>query len=743
MSRVCSRALTTTLCSLGSLFCGAQTVPTVSGDCDGDWSVDSAEVAVFAQCSAGSESSLPPGCQCVDFNADAQVNLLDFAELQTLFTGTQFLSVDLGSDMDDGTEVRHVTWHADGFGQTNRNLMGAADKLSYLLGVRFRLPDVDQNDRFVYARLVLPGTGDGVITSGVLLRVVGADQDSVAPFHVVPPSYLPKTSTSTPWDVPANWPEPNAELTCMPLRRFSPDIAPIINEIVARPGWGSGDYGKTLALVVEDRGSGGVNYVACSDYRDLAPSCPGVVAQPVLELYRTVRSTFIGKELLTRPTDHSVAIHALSLLSLEAYVEAGVVPGEPALETPVWLYPAETPIAITLDGLAPDTQYFYRLRYRMPGQRTFETGPERTFRTARPAGSVFSFVVQADSHVQSLTVPGLYRLALENQLADGPDFHIDLGDTFNSELYTGRNALDFEEAVQRHLDQRALLDRLSHSTPLYIALGNHEGEQGWRLNGTADSLAVWAANARKSTFPLPVPDGFYSGNATPAEFVGLRENYYAWQWGDALFVVLDPFWYTMRKPHGVGTTPGSGDNWDWTLGREQYDWLRDTLEGSPATFKFVFTHHLTGGVNTYGRGGIEAASHALGGCGSFEWGGEDPTGEYVFDEKRPGWGRPIHQLLADTGVTILFHAHDHVFVRQELDGVIYQACPQPGDSTYSQGFYLQGGYAAGDKVNNTGHLRVTVAPESVSVSYIRAYLPGDGPNGEIAYTYTLAPYTHR
>jgi hypothetical protein len=40
-------------------------------------------------------------------------------------------------------------------------------------------------------------------------------------------------------------------------------------------------------------------------------------------------------------------------------------------------------------------------------------------------------------------------------------------------------------------------------------------------------------------------------------------------------------------------------------------------------------------------------------------------------------------------------------------------------------------------VENSGHLRVSVTPTKLSVSYIRAYLPGDGPNGQAAYSYSV------
>ena len=102
--------------------------------------------------------------------------------------------------------------------------------------------------------------------------------------------------------------------------------------------------------------------------------------------------------------------------------------------------------------------------------------------------------------------------------------------------------------------------------------------------------------------------------------------------------------------------------------------------------------------------------HFWGGHGSFEWGGEDLSGMYVFDAMRPGWGSPIHQLLVDNGVNIFFHGHDHVFAKEELNGVIYQECPRPNDAIYGLGMYT---YPHADRVSNSGHLRVTVAPGAV------------------------------
>jgi hypothetical protein len=197
-----------------------------------------------------------------------------------------------------------------------------------------------------------------------------------------------------------------------------------------------------------------------------------------------------------------------------------------------------------------------------------------------------------------------------------------------------------------------------------------------------------------------------------------------------MFVVLDPYWYTTSNPHGEGA-----DNWSWTLGDTQYQWFQQVLENSTAMFKFVFSHQMVGGLDHYGRGGIEAARHFVSGDPSFEWGGEDPEGNYIFDARRPGWDRPIDQLMAQYHVAIWFHGHDHLFAKQDLEGIVYQECPRPSDAEYGLG--AGSDYVHGDILPDSGHVRVTVAPTQVTVEYVRAYLPGDGPNGEIAYSYTI------
>jgi hypothetical protein len=289
---------------------------------------------------------------------------------------------------------------------------------------------------------------------------------------------------------------------------------------------------------------------------------------------------------------------------------------------------------------------------------------------------------------------------------------------------TGKYRGDSPEKL--YVAQRYYLGLLCHSAPLFFVLGNHDGEPGGRDRSRTGALVL-----RKAYFPNPVPDGFYSGNRREEPGAGLLEDYYAWEWGDALFVALDPFWYSGR-PRRDET-----DNWHVTLGSEQYRWLKKTLEGTKAAFKLVFVHHLAGGSNHDGRcrGGIEAAP-------LFEWGGRDADGRDAFAKKRPGWPMPIHQLLVRNHVDIVFHGHDHFFARQELDGVVYQLVPQPGAEERGRvGVAGSYGYTHGDILSSPGHLRVRVSPQELCIDYIRSRLPADerrrGRNREVAHSYTI------
>lgn len=470
-------------------------------------------------------------------------------------------------------------------------------------------------------------------------------------------------------------------------------------------------------------------------------------------------ATIVNAEFLTIPTDTGVTVTVGMATDQEAYVQYGTTPGSyPNSTAPATFAAANGPLRIALSGLQPDTKYYYRLRYRTASTTgAFASRGERSFRTARPRGSSFVFTVTADPHLDINTDPTLLTRAMANLAADQPDFHIDLGDIFMTDKmadtvagvpaqYGGgpisQSSVDLRASIFRNFFELAC-----HSVPYFYTLGNHEAEYGYLFNAATDkqnNIPAWNLKARKAYYPAPTPNSFYTGNGTPKDYtggtLGLLEDYYAWEWGDALFIVLDPFWNTTTNPNQ------SNDAWNWTLGKTQYDWLKATLQNSSARYKFVFMHHIVGGTTTLAdgvttnvaaRGGTEVA-------GFYEWGGKNSDGSDGFAAHRSGWDMPIHNLLVANKVNVVFHGHDHLYGYQTLDGMVYLECPQPGTANYvTLGSAGDGKYTQGVLLPNSGHIRVTVAPGQALAEYVRSYRTSDENatihNRDVSHSFTMAP----
>lgn len=538
-------------------------------------------------------------------------------------------------------------------------------------------------------------------------------------------------------------------------------------------------------------------------------------------------STLVGS-----PTDRAVVISVLSAKAAQGRIEYGTWAADLNRRTEPFALVSGVPLHVDIAGLSPNTQYAYRVALRAAGDADWRPQASGSFRTARPTGQAFTFTVQGDSHperIGRMYDPDLYTRALINVAADKPDFHFLMGDDFSIERIIesgppqGDRTRDAVNAV--YASQRSFLGIVGKSTPLMLVNGNHEQAAKYLLDGSANNFAVLAGKARTAYYPLPAPGGIYTGNSKAVEHVGLLRDYYAWEWGDALFVVIDPYWHSDvavdneggkkapqrdagRGAGGRGQERGAGqpgennreakrrarvndaggdqaeqpanrqgkgnrDLWQITLGDDQYAWLHATLTQSKAKFKFVFSHHVSG----TGRGGVEVAPY-------YEWGGQDrrgggggggggrnrqgaaedaqpeqqpapaQRGVARFFQARPMWEKPIHDLMRDAGVTIFFQGHDHLYARQELDGVIYQSCPNPADPTFTA--FNREAYQSGNIFANSGHLRITVnAPDAkdassrsddaptCKVEYIRAARPGDeaehGKNGSIVHSYIVKP----
>jgi hypothetical protein len=429
---------------------------------------------------------------------------------------------------------------------------------------------------------------------------------------------------------------------------------------------------------------------------------------------------FICNELLGRPTSNSITVNLCANKDLDVFVEYGTRPATYTNQTPASTFQNNTPFNIVLNNLQPGTMYYYRVRYRITKSTDFAARAEHSFTTAKLKGTAFTFAIQADPHLDSNSNPAVYALTLQNILSQRPDFLLDLGDTFMSEKISRPTQ---DTITFRHLLLRSYYDLICHSIPLYLVIGNHEGELGWLLDGTANNLAVLASNTRTKYYPNPLPDAFYSGNTVSEQFVGLRQNYYAWEWGSALFVVLDPYWYTKKKP-----------DWGWTLGADQYNWFKNVLRTSKAQFKFVFAHQLVGGNGTDGRGGSEYVDF-------FEMGGRNQDSTWAFDANRPGWEKPIHALMLENNATVYFHGHDHFYGKQDKDGIVYQEVPQPSLKNYTNISAAQYGYVNGVLIPSRGYLLVTVSDTTTKVEYIRTYLPSEEStqrhNKDVSHSYTI------
>jgi hypothetical protein len=470
--------------------------------------------------------------------------------------------------------------------------------------------------------------------------------------------------------------------------------------------------------------------------------------------------------ILGRPTSDSVSIHALAGEGTAVFAQYGEMLGNYSGRTTIVESSVDNVADISIEGLKSNTRYYYRLSYRGPEDTTDQPGEEHSFHTQRSKGSTFSFGVQGDSHPEAfyrtgmgarMFHPDLYTRTMEQVASDQPDLYFMLGDDFSisllgmADFFAGdRDQLNQRVVDDVYLNQRNFLGHMANSTALFAVNGNHEEARRAFLGTPLHDLAVFAGRARTRFLPLPTPDHFYTGNPEPVPGIGLLRDYYAFTWGDALFVTIDPYWHSPVQVGnsgggmGMGTwsTPpsselqaeyenvvaGAQDRWASTMGDQQYQWFKETLEDSDAKYKFVFAHHVLGG----GRGGIERAT-------DFEWGGHSADGTWEFDERRPDWELPVHQLMVKHGVTIFFQSHDHLFVRQELDGIVYQSVPVPADDLYTG--RNKDAYLTGDILDNSGYVNVTVSPERLEVDYIRSYMPkdevGGRRQGEVAFSYMV------
>jgi hypothetical protein len=352
-------------------------------------------------------------------------------------------------------------------------------------------------------------------------------------------------------------------------------------------------------------------------------------------------------------------------------------------------------VEIKLDELEPSTRYHYCVRAsdEQTGQECREF--RGSFHTQRQRAESYVFTVSTDSHlvvVKPRPVEHPFFQTINLIRVEEPDFHVTLGDEAMTHA-PSFIAENHEMADRAYMNFRKSYGPLAEVAPFFFGLGNHEGE-GWidEAHGLSRRLAEVSRAARMKYIPNPQERTYAEGGSAGG-------NYFAWTWGDALFVAIDPFTHSTTKPDRPEA---------WTLGDEQMKWLETVLETSEKKWKILFQHHLVGGstlAQPYGPYGVYE-NYGRGG-GSFAKVGEQ--------------GR-IHDLMIQCGGSIVFKGHDHVYADEVVDGVHYTTCgcthgernkgPQWIDTQgfrelYPGGFtYLQ------------GYIRVEISTQRLEVEYV-------------------------
>jgi len=400
---------------------------------------------------------------------------------------------------------------------------------------------------------------------------------------------------------------------------------------------------------------------------------------------KAIAAVPVTSKVVGTTTSSSFSIAVMATSAVKAYVEYGYSKGVIAGKTSTYSISKGSSQNISILNLKANSLVYYKVKYAVGASKVYSSLTQMSIKTI-PA-QVFSsntFAIQADPHMDENSSAAVYEGTLNQIVAATPAFLMDLGDIFMVDKLADKSEANIRSRFEL---MKGFYQKLGN-LPLKICLGNHDGELGYSKFNTK--------NYRKEYFP---------------EQTG-ELAYYSFTGPDQLHVVLDPFTYTIKNPTANG--------WEWTLGKTQYDWLVETLKNSKEKHKFIYIHHLLVG-DPQSRGGVEIAMKN-------EWGGKNNDGTYGFGTNRPGWGKPIHQLLLDYKVGFVFKGHDHLYVKQELDGVIYQTVPQPSHPGEKIDV-TQYGYISGKGVGGSGFLKVSTSGNTAQVDFILF-------DGKVADSYT-------
>lgn len=259
-------------------------------------------------------------------------------------------------------------------------------------------------------------------------------------------------------------------------------------------------------------------------------------------------------QILGRPTTNSVSLSLISSEPLTIYIEYGYSKSKYSQKSKVYSAVPAQPLVIDITNLKSNARVYYRVRFKSKDGKSFASGKQYSFMTARTPGSKFSFTVQGDTHperVGKMFRSDLYYVTMANIASQLPDFHILMGDDFSIDPLISKGQATQQNVEKIYKTHRDWLTIPGSTTSIFLVNGNHEQAAAYLLDGTSTNPAVLAGNARNKFYPLPAPNAFYSGNQEEIPAVGLPRDYYSWTWGDALFVTLDPYWHSSAAVDNV------------------------------------------------------------------------------------------------------------------------------------------------------------------------------------------------
>lgn len=357
----------------------------------------------------------------------------------------------------------------------------------------------------------------------------------------------------------------------------------------------------------------------------------------------------------------------------------------------------------TLKNLTGATRYEYRILLKRQGSEAFRPASAGSFRTQRKGPASYTALLMTDPHTGSFPLGSSPALTLDRVVQNvaplNADFVLALGDNVawrGSREFPQRSA---DGALAAYSQYRRQIGPLSAHCPHFGVIGNWEGESG---KFPARNIEI-VAGVRQALLPAPNHQTYPQGGSE-------RQDYYAFSWGDALYIILNVQTYSLPSDpdHLPSLMADVNQISEWTLGDKQMAWFEQTLKNATERYRFVCIHHTAGGnagdaLNTnYGRGGPRAVG----------------TGEQV----------KIHALMKKHKVQIFFYGHDHVFVDEVVDGIHYTlpgSCGAPWKFTKEETGY--------DRFwPDSGHATLEITPEKATVKFINI-------EGKILHSFSVLP----